>query len=86
MKNMDRIEEIIGLIDSQEKKQTKEFFIKYLKRWPWFIAFCALGIALGFLNYKNSPPIFEVKSRVLVKSEDKSLSNLLSFEDRKSVV
>ena len=78
---MDRIDEIIGLIDSQEKKQTKELFKKYLKRWPWFIAFCALGIALGFFNYKNSPRIFEVKSRVLVKSEDKSLSNLLSFDN-----
>jgi len=78
---MDRIEEIIGLIDSQEKKQTQEFLNKYLKRWIWFVAFGTFGVALGFLIFKNSPIIFEVKSRVLIKSEDKSLSNLLSFDN-----
>ena len=76
---MDKIEEIINLIDSQEKKETKSFFIKYLKQWPWFIAFSTLGVVLGYLLFINSPSVYEVKSRVLVKSEDKSLSNLLSF-------
>jgi tyrosine-protein kinase Etk/Wzc len=77
---MDKIEEIISLIDSHEKKETKNFFLKYLKQWHWFLAFCAIGTVLGFLYYKNSPYTFEVKSRVLVKSEDKSLMELLSFD------
>lgn len=79
---MDRIEEIINLIESQEKKETKNFFMKYLKQWPWFIAFSAIGVVLGYLLFVNSPSIYEVESRILIKSEDKSLTNLLSFDNR----
>jgi len=79
---MDKIEEIINLIESQEKKETKNFFMKYLKQWPWFIVFSALGVVLGYLLFINSPSVYEVESRILIKSEDKSLTNLLSFDNR----
>lgn len=77
---MEKLEEIISIIDSQEKKETKNFFLKYLKQWPWFLALSAVGVILSYFLYKNSPTYYEVKSRILVKTEDRSLSNLLSFD------
>jgi capsular exopolysaccharide synthesis family protein len=78
---MDKIEEIISLFDSHEKRETKNFFLKYLKQWPWFVVLSFIGIFFGYLYYKNSPLIFEVNSRILIKSENTSLSDLLSFDN-----
>ena len=78
---MDKIEEIISLIDSHEKRETKNFFLKYLKQWPWFLILSLIGIVLGYLYYKNLPFIYEVNSRILIKSENTSLSDLLSFDN-----
>jgi hypothetical protein len=44
---MEKIDEIIDLIDSKEKKETKNFFIKYLKNWYWFIIFLMIGAGSG---------------------------------------
>lgn len=78
---MDKIEDIIRLIDSHEKRETKNFFLKYLKQWPWFLVLSFTGIVLGYLYYKNLPSIYEVNSRILIKSENTSLSDLLSFDN-----
>ncbi len=77
---MENIKEILQLIDSEEKSETRNFFIRHLKKWPWFIAFSLAGIILGYLLFRNSPATFEVNSRLLVKNEDRVLSNLLSFD------
>jgi capsular exopolysaccharide synthesis family protein len=77
---MENIEDILHAIDSQEKSETRNFFIRYLKKWPWFIAFSVTGIILGYLLFSYSPSNYEVSSRLLVKNEDKVLSNLLSFD------
>ena len=79
---MERIEEIISLINSQEKKETQNIFFKYLKRWPWFIVFCFIGVSSGFLLYRYSPDIYQAKSRILIKKDDYSLnSSVLSFNN-----
>jgi len=78
---MDKIEDIIRLIDSHEKRETRNFFLKYLKQWPWFLVLSLIGIVLGYLYFKNLPTIYEVNSRILIKSENTSLSDLLSFDN-----
>jgi uncharacterized protein involved in exopolysaccharide biosynthesis len=78
---MDKIEDIIRLIDSHEKRETRNFFLKYLKQWPWFLVLSLIGIVLGYLYYKNLPSNYEINSRILIKSENTSLSDLLSFDN-----
>lgn len=78
---MERIDEIISLIDAHEKKQTKNLFLKYFKKWPWFVAVCAISVAIGFFYYKNSPNVYQVGSRILIKGEESNLSNVLSFDN-----
>ncbi|WP_319480776.1 polysaccharide biosynthesis tyrosine autokinase [uncultured Draconibacterium sp.] len=75
---MEKIEEIISLIDSHEKKETKNVFLKYLKKWPWFLLLCAIGVGAGYYIYKNSPNTYKVESRILIKKEDNSLSSVFS--------
>nr|WP_319509294.1 polysaccharide biosynthesis tyrosine autokinase [uncultured Draconibacterium sp.] len=75
---MEKIEEIISLIDSHEKKETKNVFLKYIKKWPWFVVLCALGVAAGYYIYLNSPNTYKVQSRILIKKDDNSLSAVFS--------
>lgn len=75
---MDNIEEIINKIDSQEKNETKKAFLNYIRKWPWFVIFVVIGVAAGYFYYKNSPTTYRVNSRVLIKNEEKSLSNVFS--------
>ncbi|QGY43912.1 polysaccharide biosynthesis tyrosine autokinase [Maribellus comscasis] len=78
---MERIDEVISLIDAHEKKQTRNLFLKYLKKWPWFVAVCLIFVAIGYFKYKNSPNIYQVGSRILIKGEETNLSNVLSFDN-----
>ncbi|HYQ58967.1 MAG TPA: hypothetical protein VEP89_16610, partial [Draconibacterium sp.] len=75
---MEKIEEIISLIDSQEKKETKNIFLKYLKKWPWFVLLSVIGTGAGYYIYKNSPNTYKVQSKILIKKEDNSLSSVFS--------
>lgn len=78
---MEKINEIISLIESQEKKEAKNVFLKYLRKWPLFLLLCMLGGAIGFFYYKNSPNTFEVKSRILIKSEENSLGYVFNLQN-----
>ena len=77
---MEKIEEIISLIEAREKNKTKTFFLKYLKKWPWFAFFCAIGLTLGYLHFKNSPSRYIVQSRILVVSQENAMNSVLSFD------
>jgi len=78
---MEKINEIISLIESQEKKEAKNIFLKYLRKWPLFLLFCLAGGAIGYYYYKNSPNIYEVKSRILIKNEDNSLGSVFNLDN-----
>lgn len=79
---MENIEEIIQLLDAENKSSSKSQIIKYLKKWPWFVLFCTLGLTLGYLTFKNSPNTYEVKSRLLVKSDESSINPVLAFDNQ----
>ncbi|MFW6327363.1 MAG: GumC family protein [Bacteroidota bacterium] len=79
---MEKIDEIIDLIDSKEKKETKNFFIKYIRNWYWFVIFLVIGAGIGYFIYSNLPSKYLVTSRLLVEDENASLSSALDFEDR----
>jgi len=78
---MEKIEEVISLIDAHEKKEIKNLFLKYLKKWPWFILFCILGTGLGYFYFKNSPNTYMVSSRILIQKEDGNLNSVLAFDN-----
>jgi tyrosine-protein kinase Etk/Wzc len=78
---MEKIDDIISLIESHEKKETKNFFLKYLKRWPWFVLSCLIGGGLGYFIFKNSPNTYEVKSRILIKNEDNSIGSVFNMNN-----
>ncbi len=78
---MERIDEIISIIDAHEKKQTKNLLLKYLKKWPWFVLAVIVGVGFGYFHYKNSPNKYQVGSRILIKGEESNLSNVLTFDN-----
>lgn len=82
---MEKIDEIIDLIDSKEKKESKSFFIKYIRNWYWFIIFLIIGAGAGYFIYKHLPDKYQVTSRLLVKDENSSLSSSLNFENQQNV-
>ncbi|WP_319502705.1 polysaccharide biosynthesis tyrosine autokinase [uncultured Draconibacterium sp.] len=78
---MEKIEDILKIMDSAEKKRTKTVLVRYLKKWPWFVAFCITGIFIGYFHYRNSPNIFQIKSRILIINEEGPLSSVLAFDN-----
>jgi len=78
---MENIEDIIRLIDSHEKEKTKNLLFKYIKRWPWFVAFCIIGLTLGYLYTRNTPEKYLVKSRILIIDNKNSVSNIMPFDN-----
>ena len=81
---MERIEEIIKLMDSKEGEKTTNLILKYTKRWPWFLGFCLFGILFGYFIFRNTPDTYQVSSKILVKGEEKELNSVLSFNNRTS--
>ncbi len=81
---MEKIDEIIDLIDSKEEKETKNFFIKYIRNWYWFIVFLLVGAGVGYFIYINLPNKYLVTSRLLIKDENSSLSSSLNFDEKQT--
>ena len=76
---MDKIEEIINRIDSNQKRESKNLFLKYLKKWPWFVLMGIIGLGIGFFYYKYSPNKYQVDSRILIKDSEGSMNSVLAF-------
>ncbi|SHF43677.1 capsular exopolysaccharide family [Mariniphaga anaerophila] len=76
---MEKIDDIIKLIDSKEEEKNQNLLLKYLKHWPWFLALCLLGAFVGYFIFRNSPSAYEVTSRLLVKNEETELSSVQAF-------
>lgn len=76
---MEKIDEIMSLINSKEREESRNIILKYLKKWPWFVACCLTGIIAGYFYFVNSPNTYEIKSRILIVTEDNSVKNILSF-------
>ena len=81
---MDKLDDIIKLIDAKEDEKTQNLLFKYLKHWPWFVISCFIGIAAGYFIFKNSPDTYEVTSRLLVKSEESELNSVLAFNNSRA--
>ena len=80
---MEKIEEIISLIDSHEKKESKNVFLRYLKKWPWFVIFFIIGAGLGYFVFKYSPTTYQVTSRILIKNKERVVNS--AFEKNTTV-
>ena len=83
---MEKIEDIIKLMDSKEGEKTTNLILKYTKRWPWFLGFCLFGVLCGYFVFKNTPNTYQVTSKILVKGEGNELNSVLSFNNRNSNV
>jgi capsular exopolysaccharide synthesis family protein len=81
---MEKIEDVIYLIDSEEKEKTKNLLFSYIKRWPWFMATGILGMALGYFVFRNSPTTYQTSSRILVGSVSNDMNSVLSFNNLKT--
>lgn len=81
---MENFEKIIHSLESEDKENIKKSYLKYLKKWPWFVIFCILGLAVSILLYKLSPPKFQVQSRMLIMGENNSLSSDFAFEGQRN--
>jgi len=78
---MDKIEDLLNSFESEDKEIRQNVILKYTKKWYWFVLFCILGIAGGFVVYRLTPPSYKVQSRLLIPSEDNPLSALLPFDN-----
>ncbi len=78
---MEKIEDILNSIESEDKEIRQNIIIKYTKNWYWFLLFCVLGIAGGYTIYSITPATYKVQSRLLIPTEESPLTALLPFDN-----
>ncbi len=83
---MEKLEDLLSKIDSQEKRDSKNALMKYIKKWPLFVLFAIIGAGLGYFYTSKSPNIYQVKSRILVETENSSLTDILDHNNRQTPV
>jgi len=81
---MEKLEELLSKIDSQEKRESKNALMKYIKKWPLFLMFGIIGAGLGYFYTLKSPNVYEVKSRILVETEKNNLADILDQNNRQT--
>jgi capsular exopolysaccharide synthesis family protein len=79
---MDKIEDLINTVDSENKAKQRNVFLKYIQNWYWFAIFCSIGLICGFLLFKASPQTYKVQSRLLIPTEESALSALMPFNSQ----
>lgn len=67
--------------EKQLLQEDNEVFYRYLRKWPWFMAFALIGIVLGFAKYKTTPQTFEVSSKILIKGDNNPLRSNISMDN-----
>jgi len=77
---MNKIEDLLNSIESEDNEIRQNVILKYIKNWYWFVLFCLLGAAGGFVVYKLTPASYRVQSRLLIPTEDNAISALLPFD------
>ncbi len=68
-------EKIYG-IDSEETIDIRSFVLKCLHYWPYFVLCLTIAFIIAFLYNKFSPPVYKVKTWVLIHDEE----NLLDMQ------
>jgi tyrosine-protein kinase Etk/Wzc len=80
---MEKIEELISNLEKQEKENTRNDYLKFLRRWPWFVLSCLVCLSVCFVLYKKKPETYLVQSRLLIYGQENTKSSELSFEDKR---
>ena len=62
-------------------QDNKESYMRYIRNWYWFAILGGIGIVLGFLNYKTSPAVYEVESKILIKGNNNPLQSSISIDN-----
>src|SRR4051794_14075348 len=71
------------MIEKEEKVgafSLKDFLINYIKFTPWLILSAAFFVTLAYLRLRYTTNIFEVRSKMMIKSENQFGKND-KFED-----
>lgn len=62
-------------------QDSKEPLMRYIRNWYWFFVLGSIGLGLGFINYKMSPPSYEVSSKILIKGDSNPLKSSISMDN-----
>lgn len=64
----------------EEELDIKKIVFLFLRKWPWFALFCALGFVLAFGFNKMTVPKYTVSSSVLIPESSKGNDLMSMFE------
>lgn len=69
---MDKNDDILKMLLEEDDKSFdfKEFLIKILRYWYWFVILVVIGVGTAFVYNKFTPPVYQVTSKLLVKDDN----------------
>ena len=77
---MEKIEDILNSLESEDKEIRQNVLIKYTKRWYWFVVFALLGLVGGYAFFNITPQTYRVQSRLLIPTEENPLDAMIPFD------
>ncbi|HZW39134.1 MAG TPA: polysaccharide biosynthesis tyrosine autokinase [Ignavibacteriaceae bacterium] len=77
---MDKFEEILNTLETENKEVHQNYLLKFTKHWYWFAIFAFIGIVAGFVLFHFTAPSFLVQSKLLIPSDENAEKTLLSFD------
>jgi len=78
---MQNMNEMMDYFEMEEGTNVKEFLLRLLSKWHWFILFGFLGLSGGYLMSKFTPASYKMTGTVLVHEESSSMGMEQLFED-----
>jgi capsular exopolysaccharide synthesis family protein len=64
--------EMMDFYEKEEQTNIREFILRLLSKWYWFVCFGVLGIIVAFVVTKRQPAIYELKATVLTQENSKA--------------
>ena len=78
---MDKFEDLLNSLESEEKENRGNIILKYAKKWYWFAIFSFIGISLGYFLFIITPASYQVQSRLLIPTEENNQNTILPFDN-----
>lgn len=63
--------EIMDFYEKEDQTNIREFLLRLLSKWYWFVCFGFLGVVVAFIVTKSQTNIYEIKASVLIQEESK---------------
>ncbi|MFA8434741.1 MAG: GumC family protein [Marinifilaceae bacterium] len=70
---MQQVDELMEYFEERKQNNTKDFLLRLLSKWHYFVLFGILGVSIGFVVNSMLPPQYRTETSLLINEDSKGL-------------